>query len=141
MIRAGTHAARKQNRARILLLLDRSQDKTRTDEEIAQLLGCHYKTVSNVRRRFLAQGHQATLTDKPMGPRSPRKMTGELEARITLLACSDAPQGHSHWTLRLLADRAVELGYVGYISHVTVGETLKKMKSSPGASRRGALAN
>ena len=141
LIRTGKHAARKQNRARMLLLLDRSQDKTRTDEEIAELLGCHYKTVSNVRRRFLAEGLQATLTDKPMGPTAPRKMTGELEAQITLLACSDAPEGHSHWTLRLLADRAVELGYVASLSHVTVGEMLKKTKSSPGASKRGALAN
>ena len=141
VVRTGQHAARKQNRARILLLLDRSQDKTRTDEDIAAILGCHFKTVSNIRRRFLAAGLEATLTDKPMGPSSPRKMTGELEAQITLLACSNAPEGCSHWTLRLLADRAVELGYVESLSHVTVGETLKKTKSSPGVSKRGASAS
>ena len=141
LIRTGQHTARKQTRARILLLLDRSQDKIRTDEEIAEILGCHSNTVSNVRRRFLAEGWEATLKDKPMGPTAPRKMTGELEARITLLACSDAPDGLSRWTVRLLADKTVELGYVDSLSHETVRQTLKKTKSSPGASRPGALAN
>lgn len=133
VVRIGQHPARQQTRARILLLLDRSQDTKRTDAEIAQLLGCHSLTVGNTRRRFLAEGLEATLTDKPMGPTAPRKMTGELEAHLTLLACSDAPQGRSRWTLRLLADKAVELGYVDYLSHVTVGATLKKTKSNPGA--------
>jgi len=141
VVRTGQHPARQQTRARILLLLDRSQDTTRTDAEIASILGCHSLTVGNIRRRFLAEGVEATLTDKPMGPTSPRKMTGELEARLTLLACSDAPKGHSRWTLRLLADKAVELGYTESLSHVTVGETLKKTKSSPGASRPGVSAN
>ncbi len=141
LVRTGQQTARKLTRARILLLLDRAQEKRRTDETIAEVLGCHPKTVANTRRRFLEDGVQATLTDKPMGPTAPRKMTGELEAKLTVLACSDPPEGCARWTLRLLAEQAVELGYVDSLSHVTVGETLKKTKSNPGVYRRGALAN
>ena len=71
----------------------------------------------------------------------PRKMTGEVEAYVTLLACSDAPEGSVRWTHRLLADKAVELGYVESLSHVTVGTTLKKTKSNPGVSKPGASAS
>ena len=141
VVRTGQHAARKQTRARILLLLDRSQGTIRTDDAIAEILGCPSNTVGNLRRRFQKEGLEATLTDKPMGPTAPRKMTGELEAQITLLACSDAPEGQSHWTMRLLADRTVERGYTNRLSAETVRVTLKKTKSSPGASKRGALAS
>ena len=141
VVRTGQHTARKQTRARVLLLLDRSQDKIRTDEEIAELLGCHSNTVGNLRRRFLADGLDATLTDKPMGPTAPRKMTGELEAQITLLACSNAPEGCSRWTVRLLADRTVELGYADSLSHETVRQMLKKTKSSPGVCKPGVSAS
>jgi transposase len=141
VVRTGQHPARQQTRARILLLLDRSQGITRTDDQIAALLGCHSNTVGNVRRRFFTQGLQAVLTDKPMGPSAPRKMTGELEAQLTLLACSDAPQGHARWTHRLLADKIVELGYIEHLSHVTVGVTLKKIRSNPGRCEPGVSAN
>lgn len=141
LIRTGQHTARKQTRARILLLLDRSQDTTRTDAEIAEVLGCHSNTVSNVRRRFLAEGLEATLKDKPMGPPAPRKMSGELEARLTLLACSDAPDGRSRWTVRLLADKTVELGYIDSLSHESVRQALKKTKSNPGVCRHGVSAS
>src|SRR5262249_42757452 len=134
-VHTGQSAARQQTRARILLLLDRSQERRWTDAQIAEALGCHKNTVGIVRRRFVAEGLHAALTDKPMGPSAPKKLTGDLEARITLLACSDPPQGRARWTLRLLADKAVELGYVESISHVAIGETLKKTKSSPGGSR------
>ena len=141
LVRTGQQTARKLTRARVLLLLDRSQEKRHTDEAIGEVLGCHPKTVANIRHRFLEDGLAATLTDKPMGPTAPRKMTGELEAKLTVLACSDAPEGYAHWTLRLLAEQAVELGYVDSLSHVSVGETLKKTKSSPGACRPGASAS
>ena len=124
MVRTGQTLARQQTRARVLLLLDRSQGPLRTDDAIAEILGCHRNTVGALRRRFLKEGLEATLTDKPMGPTAPYKMTGELEAQLTLLACSDAPEGHSHWTMRLLADKAVELGYIESISHVTVRQML-----------------
>lgn len=140
-VRTGHCAARQQTRARILLLLDRSQARRYTDAEIAGVLGCHVLTVGNVRRRFLQAGLEATWTDKPMGPTAPKKLTGDVEAKITLLACSTPPDGQARWTLRLLADKAVELGYVESLSHVAVGELLKKTKSSLGGYRPGVSAN
>jgi hypothetical protein len=73
----------------------------------------------------------AALYDKPRPGAAPR-FTGEVEAQLTMLACSQPPAGHARWTLRLLADQMIELGYVEYISHVTVRELLKKTNSSRG---------
>lgn len=140
-LHAGQCAARQQTRARILLLLDRAQDKPRPDREIAALLGCHANTVGNVRRRFCKEGLEAVLTDKPMGPTTPRKVTGELEARLSALACSQAPEGQARWTLRLLAERVVELGYVESLSYATVSALLKKTNSNLGACKPGASAH
>jgi hypothetical protein len=139
LLRTGTHKARALTRVRITLLLDRSQEKRYTDQEIAEILGCYRLTVANTRRRFLDCGIAGVLGEKPMGPTAPVKMTGELEAQLTLLACSDPPSGQARWTVRLLADKIVELGFVDDLSYVTVSRTLKKMKSSPGGSRPGAL--
>ena len=141
MLRTGQNKARVLTRVRIVLLLDRSQEKRYTDQEIAELLGCFHLTVANTRRRFLEEGIAGVLGEKPMGPTAPVKMTGELEAQLTLLACSDPPQGQARWTVRLLADTIVELGFVDELSHVTVARTLKKMKSSPGGSKPGALGS
>ena len=140
-LRTGKTAARKLTRARILLLLDRSQQMKRTDQEIADILGCHLNTVGNLRRRFLKEGLEATLNDKPMGPTAPVKITGSIEAQLALLACSDPPQGRARWTLRLLANRTVELGLLDGMSYESVRQTLKKMKLSPGVSRPGVSAN
>ena len=140
-VRTGQTAARKLTRARILLLLDRSQETLRTDQEIANGLGCHQNTVGNLRRRFLKEGLEATLQDKPMGPTAPVKITGSVEAQLALIACSDPPAGRARWTLRLLAQRTVELGLLDGMSYESVRQTLKKMKLSPGASRPGVSAN
>jgi hypothetical protein len=97
-----------------------------TDEAIAKALRCHRNTIGNVRRRFVTAGLQAALHDKPLPPRPPRKITGEVEAHLIALACSAPPEGQQRWTLRLLADRLVTLGLVDRISHVAVGARLKK---------------
>jgi len=131
LIRTGDAPARTNTRARILLLSDRSQGQKRTDQEVADAALCSKSTVINVRRRFLSDGLHAALYDKGW-PGAPPKFTGEVEARLTMLACSDPPEGAARWTLRLLADKMVELGYVDSISHVTVRELLKKRGSSPG---------
>ena len=132
LLRTGQHKARALTRVRITLLLDRSQEKRYTDKEIAQQIGCSALTVANTRRRFLDANLAGVLEEKPMGPSAPVKMTGEVEAQLSLLACSDPPQGRARWTVRLLADKMVELGWVDGLSHVTVAQTLKKMKSNPG---------
>jgi transposase len=131
LIRTGNAPARTYTRARILLLTDRSQGQKRTDGEVAAALLCSQGTVANVRRRFHAGGLAAALYDKPR-PGAQPKFTGEMEAKLTMLACSDPPAGHARWTLRLLAEQMIELGYVEYISHVTVGERLKKTNLSLG---------
>jgi transposase len=140
-VRSGKMAARKLRRVHVLLLLDRSQETLRTDQQIAEVLSCHLNTVGNLRRRFLQEGLEATLNDKPMGPTDPVKITGSVEAQLALIACSDPPQGRARWTLRLLANRAVELGLLDGMSYESVRQTLKKMKLSPGVSRRGVSAN
>jgi transposase len=132
LIRTGDAPARTHTRARILLLSDRSQGQKRTDQDVAEAALCSKSTVGNVRRRFLAGGLPLALYDKGWPGPTP-KFTGEIEAKLTMLACSNAPEGAARWTLRLLADKLIELGYVDYISHVTVGELLKKTNSSLGA--------
>lgn len=132
LIRTGDVPARTHTRARILLLSDRSQGQKRTDQEVADAALCSKGTVIQVRRRFLAGGLATALYDKGW-PGAKPKLTGEVEAKLTMLACSKPPEGAVRWTLRLLAEQMVELAYVESISHVTVGEWLKKTNSSLGA--------
>ena len=82
-------------------------------------------TVYHIKRRFLGEGVEAALSEKPRSGK-PVQISGEVRARITALACSDAPEGHARWTLRLLADKAVELGFCDSISHNHVSAILKK---------------
>lgn len=131
MIHKGESSAREQTRARILLLSDRSQGQRRTQAEIAEVLMCSAATVGNIRRRFLREGLEAALTEKPR-PGKPPKVTGEVEAHLVAIACSAPPPGHVRWTLRMLADRLVELEQVDSISHVAIGDVLKKMNLSLG---------
>ncbi len=131
VIHAGNAPARTQTRTRILLLTDRNQSYRMTDAEIAAALLCNKNTVGNVRRRFLQQGIDAALYDQPR-PGAKPKITGAVEAQLTLLACSQPPEGHARWTLQLLADKLVELGVVDSISDVAVMHRLKKTNSSRG---------
>lgn len=117
----GSTKARTQTRARVLDLLHRQQ----TSEQIAATLRISAATVFNIKRRFLEEGLEAALYDKPRSGK-PRRIDGSQRAKITALACSQAPAGHARWTLRLLANRAVELGFVDAISHNAVKGILKK---------------
>jgi putative transposase len=125
LFRSGRGANRLQTRARILHLLDRQVPPP----EIAQTLSCGIATVYNVKRRYQALGLEAALHDKERSGRPPR-IDGRARAKITALACSEAPEGHARWTLRLLADRAIQLGFCEAISHNAVKEILKKTDSS-----------
>ena len=119
--RSGSSSNRQQTRARILDLLA----KQTTPPEIARLLGCTVTTIYNVKRRFLAEGLDAALSERSRSGK-PSTISGEARARITALACSAAPEGHARWTLRLLADKAVEQGFVETVSHQKVKQILKK---------------
>jgi putative transposase len=125
LFHSGNGANRRQTRARILNLLDQRVPPP----QIAKLLSCAVGTVYNVKRRYEREGLDSALVDKPRSGR-PVEIDGLQRARITALACSDAPAGHARWTLRLLADKAVELGFIDSISHNAVKEILKKTNSS-----------
>lgn len=131
LIKTGVHPARVIARARTLLLLDRSQGQKRTLQEVADAVMVGYGTVVNIKKRYFAGGLERALYDMPRPGAAP-KITGEVEAQLIALACSDPPEGYERWTLRLLADQLVELELVESISHVAVGEVLKKTKSSRG---------
>jgi len=115
----------------MLLLLDRSQGQKRKLHEIAEAMMTSPGTVSNVKRRYLKGGLEQGLQDRPR-PGAKPKIDGEVEAHLIALTCSEPPEGRERWTLRLLADKLVELELVESISHVAVGDTLKKTNSSPG---------
>jgi len=128
-IKKGVHSVRLVNRARIILLLDTSEGKKAVkQEEIAAILDISRQAVINVRNEFqMAVSVSLFLQRKkretpPVEP----KVTGEMEARIITLACSEAPEGHAKWTLRLIAEKCVELQYTDSLSHMTVSRLLNK---------------
>jgi transposase len=121
IVTAGSHKSRQLTRARILLLAD----KRRSDAEIAAALQTSLSTVHRVRQQYVRQGLQPALCEKPRRGAAPA-LDAAAEAQLTALACSDAPEGRTRWTLRLLADRMVELAIVESISYKTVGAYLKK---------------
>ncbi len=131
LIRSGNAPARTQTRARILLHSDRSQGQERTDQQVAQALRVHPVTVVRTRKAFLDAGMDAALFDKAR-PGAVPKITGDIEAKLVTLACSDPPLGRGRWTLRLLADTMVELGYLESISNQAIGQRLKKTNLNPG---------
>lgn len=129
----GKVSARKLNRAHILLLADEGH----TDEVIAAALHVSTPTVERVRKRFVMGNLEFALNEQ-MRPGARRKLDGKQEAFLVASACSTPPEGRSHWTMQLLADKLVELKVVDSISDDTVRRTLKKTISSPGSKRNGA---
>jgi transposase len=130
LIRKGKAAARKLAHARVLLQVDESAAEAKgTDEQVAQALNLSRRTVERVRERFVEQGFSAALLPRPSTRRYARALDGADEARLIALACSQPPEGKARWTLRLLAEQAVELKIVESVSHETVRQTLKKTNS------------
>jgi hypothetical protein len=127
MISTGKAAARKLLHARILLKADASPEgPCWTDEQISEALEECLATIGRVRQQFVEQSLTAALERRlPCGHR-PRRLDGEAEAHLVALACSPAPKGHAHWTIRLLANKLVELGYVERVGRETVRQVLKK---------------
>ena len=124
LLTRGRIPARKSKRILAILELDRG----RTFTAVAQTVGATKQMVSIWARKYRENG-VAGLEDKPI-PGRPVAISGAERARITALACSDAPEGHGQWSLRLLAEKAVELEYVEEISHTHVGRILKKTNSN-----------
>ena len=126
-VRDGKTSARASNRARILLL----SDEQISDEEICQQLDVGRTTVYRVRQHYHAGGLALALQDKPRSG-APSKIDGRLEATLTMLACSEPPEGYGRWTLQLLADKLVDLEIVDSIALATVRTVLKKTPSNRG---------
>ena len=123
----GEAPAREQTRARVLLKADEGPaGPAWPDDRIAEALEISSGGVQGIRRRFSERGLRGTVERKAPDREYERKLDGEQEARLIQLACSQAPEGRSEWSLRLLADKMVQLGVVDSISHETVRQTLKK---------------
>jgi transposase len=139
MLSAGKASALTLARARILLKADQAEGGPAwPDERIAAALDVSVATVERVRKRFVEHGPEASLRRKPQDrPSRPPKLDGAAEARLVALACSAPPEGRRSWTMRLLADKLVELEVVDSVSPETVRTALKKTRSSRGCAGGG----
>ena len=129
IIKKGGHQSQKVRRALILLNCDKGEygeQERSTNEEIAKMLKVGVRTVERVKKRFVEEGLEVALNGKDSSRVYSRKLDGDAEAHLIALCCSDAPEGFSRWTLKLLADKMVELEYVDSVSRETVRQVLKK---------------
>jgi transposase len=133
LTRKGECKARKLKRAQVLL----AADGGKIDEEIAGAVRVHVVTVERIRKRYVEEGLEAALSEKPRPGKAP-KLDGHQRAMLVAMACSDPPGGRAKWTMRLLADRLVELTELDSISDETVRVALKKGGVSPGSGSGGA---
>lgn len=134
LIASGTAPARKLTHARILLKADEGSEEGAgwVDERVADAVESSQPTVARIRRQYCEEGLEAALNRRAPNRHYHRKLDGEQEARLVALACSEPPEGQARWSLRLLADKMVELEIVEEdISYQTVRRTLKKTNSSP----------
>ena len=134
MASRGETSARKVKRALVLLKADEGM----TDRDIASGLLISASTVGRVRTRFVKEGLDSALNERPRPGQKSRKLDGRQEAHLIAIACSDAPEGHADWTIQLLADKVVAMGFAESISLETVRQILKKTNSSRGRRRSGA---
>ena len=127
-------------RVRALLKCDQGPEGPAwPDAQIAEALECTVNSLENWRKQAVLQGPLSLLERQPYRRKTPPKLDGDAEARLTMLACSPAPRGHVRWTLRLLAEHLVSLEIVDSISHETVRQVLKKTTLSRGGKTRGVF--
>ena len=133
MTRTGTHAARKIIHALILLNVDRgSHIESQINEDICKVLKIGMRTIDRVKKRFVEEGLEAALKMAPTSRVYDKLVDGDMEAHLIALACGEPPKGFARWSLRLLADKLVELRFTDGISYETVRRTLKKTNLSLG---------
>jgi transposase len=135
----GKHKSQRILNALILLGCDvgEFQTKRSTNEEMARVLNISMKKIDRVKRRFVEEGLDVALNGRKGGRIYAKKADGDFEAHLVALSCTDPPEGFARWSLRLLADRVVELEYIDSVSHETVRRILKKTKSSLGSTKDG----
>lgn len=133
IINKGSHTSQTFRAAYVLLNCDEGKysDKV-TNEQISKVLKVGMRTIDRIKKQFMEEGMEAVLERRATTRIYDIKADGDLEAKLVTLCCSEPPKGFAKWSLRLLADKMVELNYVESISHVTVRSVLKKMNLSPG---------
>jgi len=133
IINKGSHTSQTFRTAYILLNCDEGKYSEKvSNEQISQVLKIGMRTIDRVKKKFIEEGFEASLERRPTQRVYDLKMDGDTEAKLVTLCCSDPPKGFAKWSLRLLADKMVELKYVESISHVTVRSVLKKTNLSLG---------
>lgn len=139
MAQKGVRAANTVLNALILLNCDEgpAQERRMKNEDVAAVLNISPRKIDRLKKRFVEEGLEAALERRKSERLYERKADGEFEARLVALSCSAPPKGFARWSLRMLADRVVELGYVEEISYETVRRALKKTKSNPGKRSAG----
>ena len=135
----GKHRSQKIINALILLGCDEGefQKKRSTNKEIAKVLNISMKKIDRVKKRFVEDGIDVALNGRKGSRIYVKKVDGDFEAHLVALSCSDPPEGFARWSLRLLADKVVELDYIDNVSHETIRQVLKKMKLNLGSVRDG----
>jgi transposase len=134
----GKHSSQRYRNACVLINTDEGPyGQKLSNEQIAQVLQINPKTVERVKQRFVEEGFDDCMDRKPYPKKEPKKADGDFEAHLIALSCSEAPEGYARWSLRMLADKMVELEYTDSISHETVRQVLKKTKSNRGGSKVG----
>lgn len=138
IIRKGKHTSQVYRNAYVLLNKDEgSYSEKITNVEITKVLKIGMRTIDRIKKRFVEEGFDACLSRKPTTRIYERKVDGEVEAKLVSIACSKPPKGFAKWSLRLLADKMVELQYVESISHETVRTVLKKRIKTVESKRVG----
>lgn len=139
LISKGKHSAQKVLNALILLDCDDGefQVSRSTNEEIARVLNISMRKIDRVKKRFVEEGFEFALDKRKADRVYQKKADGDFEAHLIALSCSEPPEGFSRWSLRLLADKVVELNYIDSISHEAVRRTLKKTNSNLGSKKDG----
>jgi transposase len=133
IINKGSHTSQTFRAAYILLNCDEGEHSEKvTNEQISKVLKIGMRTIDRVKKKFIEEGFEATLERRATTRKYEVKVDGDMEAKLVSLCCSEPPKGFAKWSLRLLADKMVELKYVESISYVTVGNVLKKMNLSLG---------
>jgi len=133
IINRGSHTSQTFRVAYILLNCDEGAYSEKvTNEQISTVLKVGMRTIDRIKKRFIEQGLEAALERRPTSRVYDRKMDGDAEAKLVTLCCGKPPRGYAKWSLRLLADKMVELKYIESISHVTVRSVLKKTNLSLG---------
>jgi transposase len=135
VINKGSHTSQAFRAAYILLNCDKgefSENAEIKNSEICKILKVGERTIDRVKKKFIEEGFESVLERRPSVQNYTKKVDGDIEAKLVTLCCSEPPEGFAKWSLRLLADKMVELNYIEYISHVSVRGVLKKTNLSLG---------